>query len=64
MEEIKLKIMPDGEVRIEVTGVKGQQCLELTELLEKELGLEVKHQLTSEFYEVVEETTKVQVKAK
>lgn len=49
MEEIKLKIMPDGQVRIEVRGVDGPRCLELTEALEKELGLVVKREKTPEF---------------
>ena len=50
MQEIKLKIMPDGEVKIEVRGVKGTQCMKLTEFLENQLGLVVKREKTAEYY--------------
>lgn len=52
MEEIKLKVMPDGEVKIEVRGVKGDQCLKLTEFIEQELGLVVSREKTPEYFEV------------
>ena len=61
MEEIKLKIMPDGEVKIEVQGVKGESCVTLTELLEKELGLVVKREYTKEFREPVPIIVKTEI---
>lgn len=54
MEEIKLKVMPNGEVRIEVRGVKGPECLELTKFLEEELGLVTERVKTEEYYSVKE----------
>ena len=50
MQEIKLKIMPDGEVEIEVRGVMGTECLKLTEFIENRLGLVVKREKTAEYY--------------
>ncbi len=50
MEEIKLKAMPDGTVRIEVKGVLGPECMELTKFLEEELGVVVERIKTTEYY--------------
>ena len=38
MQEIEVFIDKDGKVRIEVRGVKGQVCLDLTKELEEALG--------------------------
>ncbi len=49
VQEIRLVIDPDGQVRVEVLGVKGQSCLELTSELEKALGDEIiTREMTSE----------------
>lgn len=50
MEEIKLQVMPNGEIRIEVKGVAGPACLELTQLIEEDLGLVTKRVKTDEYY--------------
>jgi len=49
--EIAFKIGPDGEVTFEVKGVKGADCLALTQDLEEELGVVVSREKTSEYYE-------------
>ncbi|MBN1479676.1 DUF2997 domain-containing protein [candidate division KSB1 bacterium] len=49
MEEIILKVMPDGTVKIQVSGVSGDECLELTEFIEKSLGTVVEREKTHEF---------------
>jgi hypothetical protein len=41
LQEIEVVIDEDGETQIEVRGVKGTSCLELTEDLEAALGGEV-----------------------
>ena len=52
LQEIEVTIEHNGEVRIEVRGVKGQSCIELTEDVIEALGGEVAEQeLTSEAYE-------------
>lgn len=38
IQEIDVFISPQGEVKIEVRGVKGQKCLEITRGLEHALG--------------------------
>ncbi len=49
--ELKFLINPDGTIKLEVSGVKGQKCLDLTKELEKELGLLVEREKTGEYYE-------------
>jgi hypothetical protein len=41
LQEIEVVIGKDGEVQIQVRGVKGQKCLELTKELEEALGGEI-----------------------
>ena len=41
LQEVQVYIDQDGRVRIEVRGLKGQGCLELTAELEKALGGEI-----------------------
>jgi hypothetical protein len=52
LQEIDIYIKPDGTVRVEVRGVKGGKCLELTEFLERMLGGDILERLyTDEFNE-------------
>lgn len=52
LQEINVFIDKTGQVRIEVRGVKGMSCLELTKALEEALGGQVQdRQLTAEAYE-------------
>ncbi len=51
LQEIDIFIEEDGQVRIEVHGVKGMSCLELTRDLEATLGGQVEtREMTSEAY--------------
>jgi hypothetical protein len=38
MKQVKVTISPDGEVKVEVNGVKGRSCKDLTKQLEAALG--------------------------
>lgn len=52
IQEIDVFVRPDGTVKIEVRGVKGEQCLPLTAKLEELLGGAVVERLhTDEFHE-------------
>ena len=52
LEEIEVFIDKNGQVRLEVRGVKGNTCLQLTEDLEAGLGGQVtSRQMTSEALE-------------
>lgn len=49
LQEIDVFIEKDGQVRVEVRGVKGARCLSETEGLEKALGGEIlKREMTPE----------------
>jgi hypothetical protein len=52
LEEIEVIIEKNGTVRIQVRGVKGQACLDLTKDLEEALGGQVElREMTPEAYE-------------
>jgi hypothetical protein len=56
LQEIDVIIDKDGQVRIEVRGVKGAGCLDLTKGLEAALGGQVEdRQMTPEGQEVGQE---------
>ena len=52
LEEIEVTIEKDGRVRIQVRGVKGEACLDLTQALEQALGGVIEERsMTPEAYE-------------
>jgi len=48
--EFEITIAKDGQVTVRVTGVSGQECLELSDMLKQIIGHEESRSLTSEFY--------------
>ena len=61
MQEIDVIIEKDGRVRIEVRGVKGTSCLDLTRGLEAALGGQVEdRQMTPESQEAAQEGVRQQ----
>ncbi len=62
IQEIDVLVKPDGTVKIEVRGVKGEKCLALTEEVEKLLGGKVLDRIkTDEFYQTEIEQTQQDV---
>lgn len=57
-DTVDIIIHPDGRVEIQVCGVKGERCLEVTEAVEEALGGQVQRDFTAEMYETEEESTK------
>ena len=52
LQELEVLIKPDGEVVIEVKGVKGERCLDITKPLEQLLGGEIVGRThTDEYYQ-------------
>ncbi len=52
IQDIEVYIEKDGQVRVEVRGVKGMSCLEITKGLEEALGGQVEaREMTPEAYE-------------
>jgi hypothetical protein len=61
LQEVEVFIEKDGQVRIEVRGVKGMSCLEVTKALEAALGGQVQdRQMTAEAHEVTQEQAQQQ----
>jgi len=54
--ELEVFISPEGEVRILTHGLKGESCLEETEVLEKAVGTVKSREKTREFYETGQKT--------
>lgn len=59
IEEHVITIPKNGKVKIEVTGVKGQKCLEATRAIEAKFGRTTNRTETPEMYE---QTQDVQLK--
>ncbi|BAU65768.1 hypothetical protein STA3757_31590 [Stanieria sp. NIES-3757] len=56
LQEIDVFIEKDGQVKIEIRGVKGMSCLDLTKDLEAVLGNQIAaREMTSEAQEVEQE---------
>jgi DUF2997 family protein len=56
LQEIDVFIDKDGQVRIEVRGVQGMSCLDLTKGLEQALGGQVEtREMTAEAHETAQE---------
>ena len=55
MEEVKVTIDEEGNVKVTVFGVKGDACLAVTEKLEALLGGHLEREFTSEYYEAEEQ---------
>lgn len=61
LQEIEVFIEKDGQVRVEVRGVKGSQCLAETKRLERALGGEIlKREMTPEANESSEGQSDIQ----
>lgn len=51
-KQMKITLLPNGEIKMETVGVKGKSCLKYAELLEKLADAKIKSQeFTSEYYE-------------
>ena len=61
IKEIQVNLLPDGTVQINIQGVKGDACLEITHDLEQALGgAVVSRVMTQEGLEAFEITAPVQ----
>ncbi|GAK51616.1 hypothetical protein U14_02861 [Candidatus Moduliflexus flocculans] len=56
LQEIDVVIEPNGQVKVEVRGVKGMNCLDLTKALEDALGGQIEErEMRPEAYETAQE---------
>ncbi len=51
-KQLKIKLLPNGEIQMQTVGVKGKKCLDYVELLKLLADVRVeKQELTDEYYE-------------
>ncbi len=58
--EIQFTIDDNGEVSIQVLGVKGAECEKLTREMEEALGIVTTRQHTSEYWQAAETAVKLE----
>lgn len=58
-KDIFFTIDENGEVKIEVKGAPGEDCMKLTKEIEEALGLVGERQLTSEYFQKEEQQVEV-----
>ena len=56
-QEIEIVISPDGEVKLEVRGIKGPACAPVVKKLADAVGELKSQNFTSEYYEKVQKQT-------
>ena len=59
-QELEIQIAADGTVTIDVQGMKGSSCLDLTKDIEEALGLVLDREKKSSFYEQ-EDQSKIRI---
>ena len=51
-KQLKIKLLPTGEIQMQTQGVKGKKCLDYVEMLKILADVRIeKQELTSEYYE-------------
>lgn len=51
-KQLKIKLLPNGEIQMETLGIKGKKCVEYIPLLEKLADVKIiKQDFTQEYYE-------------
>ena len=51
-KQLKIKLLPNGEIQMETIGIKGKKCLDYVEMLKLLADAKItEQQLTNEYYE-------------
>lgn len=57
-KNLKIKLLPNGEIQMETQGVKGKKCLDYIDILKKLVDVKITDtQLSQEYYETESEVT-------
>lgn len=57
-KNLKIKLLPNGEIQMETQGVKGKKCLDYIDVLKKLVDVKITDtQLSQEYYETESEVT-------
>lgn len=61
-KQLKIKLLPNGEIQMQTVGVKGKKCLDYVEMLKVLADARIeKQELTNEYYEEEEVTYNTEV---
>ena len=60
-QDLVFSIDGDGNITIEVEGVKGKDCTEITRELEEALGIVVDRNFTAEYYQETEDKVRIKL---
>ena len=51
-KQLKIKILPNGEIQMQTQGIKGKKCLDYIEMMKMLADIKIeKQELTDEYYE-------------
>lgn len=51
-KQLKIKLLPNGEIQMETVGIKGKKCLEYIPFMEKIADIKIiKKEFTEEYYQ-------------
>jgi len=54
-KQLKIKLLPNGEIKMETIGVKGKKCLDYIQMLKLLADVKItKQEFTNEYYEAEE----------
>jgi hypothetical protein len=51
MAKMNITITPNGDIKIQIEGVKGRRCLDFSKVFEETLGEVTDRKFTSEYYQ-------------
>ena len=55
-KQLKIKLLPSGEIQMETIGIKGKKCLDYVELMKEIADIKIeKQEFTKEYYEEEEQ---------
>ena len=59
-KQLKIKLMPNGEIQMETIGIKGKKCLDYIETMKAIANIKIENtQYTKEFYEQEENSVQI-----
>lgn len=60
-KQLKIKLLPNGEIQMQTVGIKGKKCLDYIEFLKNLADVKIENQeFTSEYYEDEETSYNIQ----
>ena len=55
IKQLKIKLLPNGEIKMETIGIKGKKCLDYVQMLKLLADVKItKQEFTNEYYEAEE----------